>query len=81
MLLTVFDHLTNALGIQIFRKLFPVILTDNGVEFKDPEALEYTSTGLPRTRIFYCDPQASWQKPQANQYLTEPIVSPLIKYF
>lgn len=65
--LAVFDHLTNALGIQTFRKLFPVILTDNGVEFKDPEALEYTSTGLPRTRIFYCDPQASWQKPHVEK--------------
>ena len=26
----VFDYLTDLLGLQLFRKLFPVILTDNG---------------------------------------------------
>lgn len=61
--LNVFDTLTDLLGLQLFRVLFPVILTDNGVEFKDPESLEYTRSGCPRTRLFYCDPQASWQKP------------------
>ena len=39
--LAVFDHLTDLLGLETFRKLFPVFLTDNGVEFKDPESLEY----------------------------------------
>ena len=29
-----FDWLTSALGLKTFRKLFPVILTDNGSEFK-----------------------------------------------
>ena len=62
--LAVFDHLTNLLGLATFRKLFPVFLTDNGVEFKDPDRLEYTPNGCPRTKIFYCDPQASWRKPQ-----------------
>lgn len=38
----VFDKLTKALGIRRFRKLFPVILTDNGRCFKDAMALEYT---------------------------------------
>ncbi len=65
--LDVFDNLTELLGLATFRKLFPVILTDNGVEFKDPERLEYTSNGCPRTRIFYCDPQASWQKPHVEK--------------
>ena len=64
--LQVFDSLTALLGLEDFRKLFPVILTDNGVEFKDPESLEYSSNGCPRTRLFYCDPQASWQKPQVE---------------
>lgn len=31
--LAVFDKLTMLLGIETFRKIFPVILTDNGVEF------------------------------------------------
>ena len=38
--------------------------TDNGVEFKDPQSLEFNPAGLPRTKVFFCDPQASWQKPQ-----------------
>ncbi len=59
---TVFDKLTLLLGIDLFRKLFPVILTDNGTEFKGVHNLEFTENGARRTRIFYCDPQASWQK-------------------
>lgn len=58
----VFDKLTLHLGLDTFRKLFPVILTDNGVEFKGSHHLEYTENGTRRTRVFYCDPQASWQK-------------------
>lgn len=64
--LNVFDTLTKVLGLDLFRRLFQVILTDNGVEFKDPESLEYSRNGSPRTRLFYCDPQASWQKPQVE---------------
>lgn len=64
--LAVFDFLTDLLGLEAFRQLFPVILTDNGVEFKDPESLEYSANGCPRTRLFFCDPQASWQKPQVE---------------
>ena len=63
----VFDRLTKALGIRRFRKLFPVILTDNGRCFKNALALEYTKSGSPRTKIFYCDPQASWQKPHIEK--------------
>ncbi len=58
----IFDKLTNLLGLDLFRKLFPVILTDNGTEFKGVHNLEFTENGARRTRIFYCDPQASWQK-------------------
>lgn len=65
--LAVFDYLTDLLGVDTFRKLFPVFLTDNGVEFKDPESLEYTKNGYPRTKVFYCDPQASWQKPHVEK--------------
>ena len=56
------DWLTAALGIESFRKLFPVILTDNGSEFKHTRELETTEEGEQRTKVFYCDPQASWQK-------------------
>lgn len=64
--ISVFDALTDLLGNDLFQRLFPVILTDNGVEFKDVLSLEYGPGGFPRTRLFYCDPQASWQKPQVE---------------
>lgn len=58
----VFDNLTLLLGLETFRALFPVILTDNGVEFKATHCFEFMENGARRTRVFYCDPQASWQK-------------------
>ena len=58
----VFDYLTEKLGIKVFQELFPVILTDNGVEFQFPERLECDKNGGIRTKIFYCNPNSSWQK-------------------
>lgn len=49
-------------GPGLFRTLFPVLLTDNGSEFSNPRALENAPDGSPRSRLFYCDPCASWQK-------------------
>lgn len=62
-----FDWLTAVLGLDTFRKLFPVILTDNGSEFRHTGELEFTVDGQRRTRIYYCDPQASWQKPHIEK--------------
>lgn len=62
----VFDTLNQMLGTALFRRLFTVIITDNGVEFKNPKALEHTTNGLVRSHVFFCDPQASWQKPQVE---------------
>lgn len=39
-----------------------LILTDNGTEFSNPLALEFNKEGIERTRIFYCNPKASYQK-------------------
>lgn len=62
----VFDYLEAGLGIEVFRRLFPVILTDNGSEFKKVDELELTldENGflVYRTSLFYCVPMASWQK-------------------
>ena len=63
----VFDMLTAVLGMKLFQELFPVILTDNGSEFKHVDQLEYGKNGERRTRIFYCDAQASWQKPHVEK--------------
>lgn len=60
--INVFDFLTSILGLDVFQRLFPVILTDNGAEFKCVEELENTSFGDQRCMLFYCDPNASWQK-------------------
>lgn len=62
-----FDRLTSLLGLEEFRKVFPVILTDNGSEFKHTKEMETTDDGKKRTKIFYCDPQASWQKPKIEK--------------
>lgn len=58
----VFDFLTDILDLDVFQNLFPIILTDNGSEFKRVEELEYSCTGEQRCMMFYCDPMASWQK-------------------
>ena len=58
----VFDYLTDMLGVEKFKKLFPVILTDNGAEFQNPLLIESTGYGEIRTKVFYCNPHSSWQK-------------------
>lgn len=63
----VFDYLTALLGLETYRELFPLILTDNGSEFQRVSDLEYTDDQQHRTKIFYCDPQASWQKPHIEK--------------
>ena len=58
----VFNWLDAELGREMFKKLFPVILTDRGSEFTDPLSIECDENGEVRTRIFYCDPRRSDQK-------------------
>ena len=57
-----FNALERCLGIEGMNHTFPVILTDNGSEFKNPALIETNINGELRTRLFYCDPMASWQK-------------------
>ena len=63
----VFDYLELGLGYDTFRRLFPVILTDNGSEFKRVDDLELNEDLMFRTSLFYCDPMASWQKPHIEK--------------
>ena len=63
----VFDFLEEGLGLDRFKRLFPVVLTDNGSEFKHADRLETTKEIEDRTKIFYCDPMASWQKPKVEK--------------
>lgn len=62
----IFDRLYLELGPDTFCKLFPVLLCDNGSEFTNPSAIECDSQGQQRTRIFYCDPQAPYQRGAAE---------------
>lgn len=63
----VIDTLYLLLGKEVFTNSFPVILTDNGSEFKFPNSLEFDNKGNQRTRIFYCNPMASYQKPYVEK--------------
>lgn len=56
------NDLTDTITLRLFRKYFPVILTDNGSEFKNPYDIEKTEDGKHRTYVFYCDPYVSNQK-------------------
>lgn len=56
------DTIYESLGPEVFKDSFPVLLTDNGSEFKDPLSIEYDKGGNLRTKVFYCNPHASHQK-------------------
>lgn len=64
---TAIDKLYELIGYDTFKSTFPVILTDNGSEFKNPEMLEIDAFGNKRTKIFYCNPMASYQKPHVEK--------------
>lgn len=60
----IYDGLYQKLGASDFTRLFPVILTDNGSEFSNPKKIENgpEERGFQRTRIYYCNPSAPYQK-------------------
>jgi len=59
----VFKHLLKVLGTENLKKMFEVILTDNGWEFSKPKDIEFNyKTGEKLTNIFYTEPYSSWQK-------------------
>jgi IS30 family transposase len=50
-----------------YRSLFSLLLTDRGTEFSKPQQFEINmDTGEIRSKIFYCDPQQSSQKPHVE---------------
>ena len=59
----VFKDLKKGLGINLYKKVFRIILTDNGSEFLNPYEMEYDyDTSKKITNVFYCKPYSSWQK-------------------
>ena len=57
-----FDQISRKIGIRRFHKLFPIILTDNGVEFQNRRRIEHNKKNTKRCELFYCDPNCSWEK-------------------
>lgn len=51
---------------EVFSRLFPVIITDNGSEFTNPSAIEFDEDGR-LTFVFYCKAYASYQKPHVER--------------
>lgn len=63
----IFNRLYGLFGHDIFVNLFQLCLPDNGSEFSNPKAIEFNDKGERRTRIFYCDPSAPYQKGSAER--------------
>lgn len=50
-----------------FGDIFPVLLTDNGGEFSQVSAFENDALGNLETHMFFCDPNAQYQKPHIEK--------------
>ena len=50
-----------------FGEIIPIILTDNGGEFSNADAFENNENGERDTSIFYCEPNASYEKPEIEK--------------
>lgn len=63
----VFASLRKTLG-EDFKRLLPLLLSDRGAEFTNPQAIEInTVTGEIETNLFYCDPQQTNQKSRCER--------------
>lgn len=59
----VFYRLREELGMELFKKLFHITLTDRGTEFCEPDAIELDfDTGEKVCNLYYCDSYSSYQK-------------------
>ena len=65
--ISIFNMLDELFGRELFMRLFKVLLADNGSEFSNPSKIEMDSDGVIRTHLFYCDPNASYQKGSAER--------------
>lgn len=58
----IFEKLYIELRCDIFMDIMPIIVTDNGSEFSNPNAIEFDGQRKQRTHIFYCDASSPGQK-------------------
>lgn len=59
----IFKYIKDTLEINNYKKIFRIILTDNGSEFMNPYEMEYDFVNSKKvSNVFYCKPYSSWQK-------------------
>lgn len=58
------QDIKSKIGNESFHKMFPIILTDNGSEFKRPDIIENNGDHVIDSKVFFCDAQRSDQKSQ-----------------
>lgn len=63
----IFERLYLELRPDRFMEIFKVCLADNGSEFSNPKTIEFDRQGNLRTRMFYCNPSAPYQKGSAER--------------
>jgi len=56
------DKIENALGTELFKEMFPIIVTDNGHEFANVDGIEHSVNGGKRTKVYYCEAYRSNEK-------------------
>lgn len=62
-----FDSIEKKIGIDAFKKIIPVILTDRDPKFADMDGICFSKiTGEERCKLFFCDPYVSNQKPNVE---------------
>ena len=49
------NEIKTILGYELFHKIFPVILTDNGKEFKRPDLIEDNGPDVVKSKVLFCD--------------------------
>ena len=58
-----FKNIKEKMGIENYRKVFRIILTDNGSEFSNPYEMEMDYNECKKiSNVFYCHPYASYEK-------------------
>lgn len=62
----IFERLYFEMRPDRFMEVFPLLLADNGSEFSNPTAIESDAQGNQRAHVFYCDPNAPYQKPNCE---------------
>lgn len=62
----IFERLYITMCPDAFIDIFPLLLADNGSEFSNPNAIEYDGQGNLRTKMFYCNPNAPYEKPNCE---------------